>query len=196
MNDCPFRYQGQYEDRETGLYYNRFRYYSPDEGMYISQDPIGLAGSNPTLYGYVCDPNSWVDELGLATQMVGGMPMGDWGEKVASKYLKKQGHTILGSIQNASGHGFDLVTKTADGNINIIEVKTSQSHWRSKSKMSTWTNNNISKISRNTNGKWSNMPDYQRNLLRTIRDAQTNGKLNNKLLQINIDKRSIRLRCK
>jgi hypothetical protein len=26
---CPFRYQGQYEDAETGLYYNRFRYYSP-----------------------------------------------------------------------------------------------------------------------------------------------------------------------
>ena len=164
--------------------------------MYISQDPIGLAGGNPTLYGYVCDPNSWVDELGLATQMVGDMPMGDWGEKVASKYLNKQGHTILGSIQNASGHGFDLITRTADGNINIIEVKTSQSHWRSKSKMSTWTSNNISKISRNTNGKWSNMPDYQRNLLRTIRDAQTNGMLNNKLLQINIDKRSIRLQCK
>jgi RHS repeat-associated protein len=36
--DCPFRYQGQYEDAETGLYYNRFRYYSPDEGMYLSQD--------------------------------------------------------------------------------------------------------------------------------------------------------------
>ena len=65
MNDCPFRYQGQYEDSETGLYYNRFRYYSPDEGMYISQDPIGLAGGNPTLYGYVCDPNGWVDVFGL-----------------------------------------------------------------------------------------------------------------------------------
>jgi uncharacterized protein RhaS with RHS repeats len=31
--ECPFRYQGQYEDAETGLYYNRFRYYSPNEGM-------------------------------------------------------------------------------------------------------------------------------------------------------------------
>ena len=31
LNDCPFRYQVQYEDSETGLYYNRFRYYSPDE---------------------------------------------------------------------------------------------------------------------------------------------------------------------
>ena len=61
----PFRYQGQYEDVETGLYYNRFRYYSPEEGMYLSQDPIGLAGGNPTIYGYVKDVNSWVDQLGL-----------------------------------------------------------------------------------------------------------------------------------
>ncbi len=63
--DCPFRYQGQYEDGETGLYYNRFRYYSPEEGIYISQDPIGLAGSNPTFYAYVHDPNSWLDVFGL-----------------------------------------------------------------------------------------------------------------------------------
>jgi len=34
---CPFRFQGQYEDGETGLYYNRFRYYSPEMGCYISQ---------------------------------------------------------------------------------------------------------------------------------------------------------------
>ena len=61
----PFRYQGQYEDEETGLYYNRFRYYSPQMGMYISSDPIGLAGNNPTLYGYVQDVNTWLDILGL-----------------------------------------------------------------------------------------------------------------------------------
>ena len=61
----PFRQLGQYEDEETGLYYNRFRYYSPESGLYISQDPIGLAGNNPTLYGYVSDNNSWVDPLGL-----------------------------------------------------------------------------------------------------------------------------------
>ncbi|MEN7547373.1 RHS repeat-associated core domain-containing protein [Rapidithrix thailandica] len=32
----PFRNQGQYEDVETGLYYNRFRYYDGNSGMYIS----------------------------------------------------------------------------------------------------------------------------------------------------------------
>ena len=56
-NFIPFRFQGQYEDGETGLYYNRFRYYSPHTGNYISQDPIGLTGGNPTLYGYVRDSN-------------------------------------------------------------------------------------------------------------------------------------------
>jgi len=61
----PFRYKGQYEDAETGLYYNRHRYYSPDEGVYITQDPVGLDGGMQ-LYGYVHDPNSWVDEFGLA----------------------------------------------------------------------------------------------------------------------------------
>ena len=61
----PFRYQGQYEDIETGLYYNRFRYYSPDSGTYISQDPIRLAGNNPNFYGYTFDCNTEVDVLGL-----------------------------------------------------------------------------------------------------------------------------------
>ena len=62
----PFRQLGQYEDDETGLYYNRFRYYDPRIGNYISQDPIRLAGGNPTLYGYVEDCNKLVDILGFA----------------------------------------------------------------------------------------------------------------------------------
>ena len=48
----PFKYQGQYEDVETGLYYNRFRYYDSCTGNYISQDPIGLSGGD-NLYSYV-----------------------------------------------------------------------------------------------------------------------------------------------
>ncbi|WP_436713651.1 RHS repeat-associated core domain-containing protein [Brevibacillus formosus] len=63
-SSCPFRFQGQYEDEETGLYYNRFRYYSPHEGMYTQQDPIKLNGGM-ALYGYVHDPNAWVDPFGL-----------------------------------------------------------------------------------------------------------------------------------
>ncbi|EWH11475.1 RHS repeat-associated core domain [Cellulophaga geojensis KL-A] len=61
----PFRYQGQYFDDDLELCYNRFRYYSPDSGTYISQDPIGLASGEANFYSYVNDSNSWVDVFGL-----------------------------------------------------------------------------------------------------------------------------------
>lgn len=60
---CPFRYQGQYEDAETGLYYNRWRYLSVDGG-YISQDPIGVEG-DLHLYLYSNDTTFYIDVFGL-----------------------------------------------------------------------------------------------------------------------------------
>ena len=69
VNFIPYLYQGQYLDVDTGLAYNRFRYYSVESGGYISQDPIGLAGGMANMYAYVGDLNSWVDVFGLA-----GMP--------------------------------------------------------------------------------------------------------------------------
>ncbi|WP_264080108.1 RHS repeat-associated core domain-containing protein [Treponema pedis] len=64
-NFVPFLFQGQYLDTETELVYNYKRYYSQETGAYISQDPIGLAGGNPTLYGYVFDSNIEIDPFGL-----------------------------------------------------------------------------------------------------------------------------------
>lgn len=63
--DNPLRFQGQYFDEETGLSYNRYRYYDPHTGQYVGRDPIGLLGGmNPYQYG----PNGqqWIDPLGLA----------------------------------------------------------------------------------------------------------------------------------
>nr|WP_269318612.1 MULTISPECIES: RHS repeat-associated core domain-containing protein [unclassified Halomonas] len=61
----PIRFQGQWHDEESGLYYNSHRYYDPQQGRYISQDPIGLNGGT-NLYGYVTNPISMVDPLGLS----------------------------------------------------------------------------------------------------------------------------------
>lgn len=62
--DCPIRFQGQWYDAESGLHYNRFRYYDTDAMQYLSPDPIGLAGGvRPQ--GYVDEPNGVVDPLGL-----------------------------------------------------------------------------------------------------------------------------------
>ncbi len=58
------RFQGQYFDEETGLHYNRYRYYSPYVGRFISKDPIGLLGGN-NVYAYAPNSTSWTDALGL-----------------------------------------------------------------------------------------------------------------------------------
>ena len=82
---CPWRFPGQYEDAETALFYNRFRYYDPGVGGYISRDPIGPAGGL-AVHGYVDDPLTWVDPFGL-TKAPG--PGGSCGGGVGSGPGKK-----------------------------------------------------------------------------------------------------------
>jgi type VI secretion system secreted protein VgrG len=69
--DNPIRFPGQYRDLESGLYYNRHRYYDPETGRYINQDPIGLrGGGNP--YAYADSrPTDAIDPAGLATIAAG-----------------------------------------------------------------------------------------------------------------------------
>jgi len=58
------RLPGQQYDEESGLHYNRHRYYEPLQGRYIKQDPIGLTGGwNP--YQYPLNPVTNIDPLGL-----------------------------------------------------------------------------------------------------------------------------------
>lgn len=66
MAHQPLRYAGQYADGETGLHYNLFRYYDPQVGRFIVQDPIGLAGGNLNLYNYAPNSLLWIDPMGLA----------------------------------------------------------------------------------------------------------------------------------
>ena len=91
--NCNIRFPGQHEDEETGLYYNRFRYYLPSEGIYTQRDPIGLAGGNPTVYGYVWSTLTCVDPLGL---------LGYWGRRLnraglqrPSGMIRPHGHHIV-----------------------------------------------------------------------------------------------------
>ena len=54
----------QYRDHETGLHYNRYRYYDPRAGRFVSKDPISYAGGL-SLYAYAPNPVEWVDPFGL-----------------------------------------------------------------------------------------------------------------------------------
>ena len=60
----PIRFQGQYHDHETGLHYNRYRYYDPRVGRFVSKDPISYAGGL-NLHAYAPNPVEWIDALGL-----------------------------------------------------------------------------------------------------------------------------------
>ena len=63
--DPGLLYAGQWRDGESGLCYNRFRYYEPETGMYLVSDPLGLLGGEQT-YRYVPNPLGWIDQYGLA----------------------------------------------------------------------------------------------------------------------------------
>ena len=103
----PFLYQGQYYDEEIGLAYNRFRYYSPESGTYISQDPIGLEGNNPNFYGYTFDSNTEVDVWGVDVYILvadsdGYYPDLQYGKSTTQYvYLRKGQIYKIGESKNA-----------------------------------------------------------------------------------------------
>jgi RHS repeat-associated protein len=67
----PFRFQGQQFDEETGLHYNRFRYYDPVVGKFISQDPIRFLGDH-NFYTFAPNTTEWIDPLGLVNSCATG----------------------------------------------------------------------------------------------------------------------------
>ena len=94
LADQSIRFQGQWHDVETGLHYNRFRYYDPEVGRFIHQDPIGLLGG-VNLYQYAPNPISWIDPLGLAGRGANGVVRGP----------KIPGGEQLGRSKAAGGKG-------------------------------------------------------------------------------------------
>ncbi|WP_436410445.1 RHS repeat-associated core domain-containing protein [Morganella morganii] len=115
--ECHFRFAGQYEDAETGLYYNRFRYYDKDTGQYISPDPIGLLGGlNP--YGYVHNPTVFIDPLGLCGGRGNkGEPkdiLTYRGDTRGPDVIFEDGFKTLGPSKDLQKHAFDNRTPPSD----------------------------------------------------------------------------------
>ena len=101
----PLRLPGQYYDEETGLHYNLFRYYAPECGRFVSQDPISIRGGL-NLYQYAPNPLTWIDPLGLDLHHI--IPQEIWKEFKSD--LKK----VSGYVQN--------VTKKAADMTNLIDL--------------------------------------------------------------------------
>jgi RHS repeat-associated protein len=104
----PLRFPGQYEDPETGLHYNHYRYYDSVTGCYLTPDPLGLAaGPNP--HAYVPNPCVHVDPLGLVCRIEVSPESPDWGTKGA--HVKIDGKEVV-------------VYPTGDGGIGLKPFET------------------------------------------------------------------------
>ena len=117
------RFQGQYFDDETGLHYNTFRYYDPEVGRFVTQDPIGLIGGE-NLYQYAPNSIGWSDPWGWSCNRPGGYKAGD---------VDAHGNLSPG-VNRASGHK------------NISEDKLVQSHHFIQDE---WAKRNVTGYKRN-----------------------------------------------
>ncbi|WP_167400247.1 RHS repeat-associated core domain-containing protein, partial [Pseudomonas qingdaonensis] len=150
----PIRFQGQYHDHETGLHYNRYRYYDPEVGRFIGQDPIKyLGGAN--LFAYAPNPIFWIDPLGLAKKQpvreVNGCPIIGTGQKTGGEGHAQMSEDIAEQMAMSGNYervGVNVAVKTVtgvptdpitrpdvtglrkDGKVDIVEVPspTDQSH--------------------------------------------------------------------
>ncbi|WP_409364251.1 RHS repeat-associated core domain-containing protein [Burkholderia sp. Bp9143] len=106
------RFQGQRVDEETGLHYNRHRYYDAQSGRFVSKDPIGLVGGI-NVYAYVANPTGWIDPLGLE-----GSPCDGFGSLAARRQslglpaAGSEGDTSTLSLLRVNGQSFEGINSS------------------------------------------------------------------------------------
>ncbi|MDO3891461.1 RHS domain-containing protein, partial [Salmonella enterica] len=117
---CPWRFAGQWEDEESGLYYNRFRYYDSEAVQYLTPDPIGLRGGiNP--YSYVTNPVVYVDPFGLCSKTISSNPSTGNPAAIARGYgsLNSRQQQVLDKL---NGFGSQTITSKAFGNQDLAAL--------------------------------------------------------------------------
>ncbi|MFU2318849.1 RHS repeat-associated core domain-containing protein [Rahnella sp. PCH160] len=128
------RMQGQYLDRETGLHYNLYRYYDPDNGRFTQQDTIGLLGGL-NLYQYAPNALGWVDPLGLTSCFYRGSKLGEKPsfvpkpnefkiDSVTGNVKTTHGVSVFDNPTSVSSKGFEphkIDMSTVSDKLNIIQ---------------------------------------------------------------------------
>jgi RHS repeat-associated protein len=170
------------------LFYNRFRYYDPACGRFISPDPVGLLGG-ANIYAYAPSTTGWIDPYGLDKET------GDIGEAIAAEYLSSElGKTVLGSVQNKSGHGLDIVTyDVRTGLIEVHEVKANKARMSKDQKegADAFTRSRIKRALKGE-GHWSdkNVTRRTRFLANVVNKAiQDQGVITGLKIRVKVDKK-------
>jgi RHS repeat-associated protein len=129
------RFQGQYFDDETGLHYNTFRYYDPEVGRFIAQDPVGLSGGH-NLYRYAPTPLGWIDPWGwtcISKNSVAGSGREarakalfhkKYGKEnvLSERYLRNAEGKIVKDPLTGKGRRLEFVIKNGDGTGTAKEI--------------------------------------------------------------------------
>lgn len=118
-----YGFTGRERDNVTGLMYYRARWYDPQQGRFISEDPIGFSGGDANLYGYVWEsPLGHTDPLGLD----------GWGNDTADWLDGRIGalHQYLGSNPDAVyfNTGVNYATNIYHGVANLFRVGSGVGH--------------------------------------------------------------------
>ena len=127
----PFKFQGQSLDIETGLHYNRFRYYDSYVGMFVQRDPIGLLGGD-NVFAYAPNPIMWIDVLGLSRCLPKGFK--SYGQfkqfgQATQAGLKKAGFANASMYMQGSSHSgrsFETGRPFDEGRISDFDVAVAQ----------------------------------------------------------------------
>ncbi|MGH3858088.1 RHS repeat-associated core domain-containing protein, partial [Actinokineospora sp.] len=99
----PFAFTGHELDEETGLYYAKARFYDPEVGRFLSEDPLdGEAKTPPSLHRYLYafdQPTLYVDPTGEATVEVAGRQA--WVPDVAVEWGLEAAGWAVGQVEAA-----------------------------------------------------------------------------------------------
>ncbi|WCC43726.1 hypothetical protein PJW08_00225 (plasmid) [Tenacibaculum finnmarkense] len=149
-SSCPFLFQGQYYDAEIELAYNRFRYYDPEDGRYISVDPIGLLSGEFGFYNYVGDSNLEVDRLGLSVYR---RKNGQFGKKPGRKSNKDKQRELDSKRQKGVSKAWkeeqSLVSRTGQGSRRWSEAEIDELN--TDGKVSGYEGHHINSVKNNPN---------------------------------------------
>ncbi len=132
--ESPFRLLGQYEDKETGLYYTRFRYFDTEVGRWCSPDPLGIRGG-ANLLGFNGSPATHVDPLGLCAQtgrfppgskVIGGRPpstvLYETPEGTVKMRFRAEDAIMCGEVKTPVGTSTDTGVSEREDGLPFVEI--------------------------------------------------------------------------
>ncbi|MEL7079104.1 MAG: RHS repeat-associated core domain-containing protein [Cyanobacteria bacterium J06582_2] len=113
--DFRFSYTGREFNEETGLYYNRARYYDPNAGRFISEDPISFAAGDSNIYRYVGNnPLFYLDPSGFCGVGSSGGGDGDGNNFGEQDWWQQQQQRQQDGIEQTNDWIRDVHQRTVD----------------------------------------------------------------------------------